>query len=195
MKISAKKILELNSKHNLIQGLSERELNNPEGAGFDLRVGEIYKFKDGEEGFLGVTERKSPDIEKVADIKTDGNKKFTLKPGDYVLVKTMETVNVPSEKVEVETNREARHLMLDAYPRSTLQRCGIYFRSTKTDPGYSGNLTFALVNLGKSDFTIELGARFANVVFSEVIGDLARSYSGQWNQGRVSTEGKSEVMN
>jgi hypothetical protein len=38
-------------------------LKNPEGAGFDLRVGEIYKIKG--KGFLGVEERETPNAEKV----------------------------------------------------------------------------------------------------------------------------------
>ncbi len=44
MKISAVRILELNDEHNLIENLSERELNNPEGSGFDLRVGQVHKM-------------------------------------------------------------------------------------------------------------------------------------------------------
>lgn len=191
MIVSPRKILELNLKYNLIENLSPRELENPEGVGFDLRAGEVYKI-DGE-GFLGVTERKSPEIIKIADIKS-GDKEVTLKQGDYVLVKTMEKVNLPSEKISVEAGEKERYLMLDAYPRSTLQRCGIYFRGTKTDPGYSGELTFALANLGNCLFKLELGARFANIVFKQVIGELSRAYEGQWKGGRVST-GNTEKQN
>jgi len=36
--------------------LSQRELTNPEGAGFDLRLGEVYKIKG--TAFLGEEERK-----------------------------------------------------------------------------------------------------------------------------------------
>lgn len=186
MIVSSRKILELNEKHNLIENLSSRELENPEGVGFDLRAGEVYKLEG--EGFLGVTERKSPEIVKVADIKT-GDKELVLKPGDYVLVKTMEKVNVPGEKISIDGEKE-RHLMIDVYPRSTLQRCGIYFRGTKTDPGYFGELTFALANLSSCNFKLELGARFANIVFKQVIGDLSRAYEGQWKGGRVATSEK-----
>jgi hypothetical protein len=41
MIISAKRILELNSEYHFIENLDKRELN-PEGVGFDIRVGEIY---------------------------------------------------------------------------------------------------------------------------------------------------------
>ena len=185
MIISAKKVLELNREHNLIENLSEREMN-PEGVGFDIRAGEIYSLKG--QDFLGIEERDTPEIEKIADVKK-GDKAIIMQPGDYVLVKTIEKINVPGKKITVELGKPPVHLMVDAYPRSTLQRCGIYFRATKTDPGYTGELTFALANLGKCPFKLELGARFANLVFKEVIGDLSREYNGQWNKGRVSTEG------
>ena len=184
MIISAKKVLELNKKYKLIENLSEREWT-PEGVGIDVRVGEVYKIEG--EGFLGVVTRKTPKVKKIADIK-EGDKRITLKPGDFVLVKTIEKVNVPAEKIVIEESKEPAYLMLDVYPRSTLQRCGIYFMGTKTDPGYYGELTFALVNVGNSSFELELGARIANLVFKRVEGDIHRPYEGQWKGGRVGTE-------
>lgn len=190
MPISALKLLELNRKYNLIENLSERELENPEGVGTDIRVGEVYQAV--EEGFLGVTERHTPEIKKIADIKK-GDKKIVLNPGSYILVKTIEKVNIPSEKIPVE-KRKKRYLMPVVFPRSTLQRCGVALFRTKTDPGYSGELTFGLANLGKHKFTFELGARMFNIVFEPVIGELGRAYSGQHNKGRVSG-GVTEVQN
>lgn len=191
MILSAKKILELNQKHKLVENLSERELSNPEGVGMDFRLGEVFTIEG--EGYLGEKDRKTPEAKKIADIK-NGDKSVTIKPGEFVLVKTMEKVNLPSEKIVVEEGSEPRFLIADAHPRSTLQRCGIYFRGTKTDPGYSGELTFGLANLGKSDFRIDLGARFVNIIFAQVIGDLSRAYEGQWQGGRVAAT-KTERQN
>jgi len=173
----------LNEKHRLIDNLSERE-HNPEGVGFDIRVGEIYKMSG--KGYLGVEQRKTPDIKKVADIK-NGDKKFTLLPNQFVVIKTMESVNLPSKKIVVEKGKKPVHIMIHVYPRSTLQRSGILLMGTKTDPGYSGELTFAMANLGGSKFEMDLGARVANIVFMQVIGDLHRAYEGQWKGGRVGT--------
>ncbi len=186
MIISPKKILELNQKYNLIENLSERESKQPEGVGFDIRVGEIYSMSGS--GYLGIEERRTPDIKKVADIK-NGDKKFVLQPGDFVIVKTIEKVNLPSEKVVVEEGKEPTLIMIHIYARSTLHRSAIHFMGTKTDPGYSGELTFALANMGKSKFELELGARIVNIVFMQVIGDMHRAYEGQWKGGRVSTSG------
>jgi dUTP pyrophosphatase len=186
MIISTLKVLELNKKHNLIENLDEREIQNPEGVGIDIRAGKVYQIIG--EGFLGVTDRKSSDTEKIADIEK-GDKEIIMKPGDYVLVKTIEKFNVPAEKIEIESGTNPMYLSLHVYPRSTLQRCGIYLMATKTDPGYTGELTFALANLGNKPFRMELGARFANIVFMQVVGEIQRAYEGQWKGGRVSTGG------
>ncbi|HLC85049.1 MAG TPA: hypothetical protein VJH22_04605 [Candidatus Nanoarchaeia archaeon] len=186
MRITSHKILQLNPKYDLISGLSEREMKNPEGVGFDLRVGQVHRLKEG--GYLGVEKRKTPDIEKVADI-ADGSSAVTLGPEDFVLITTMETVNAPAEKIELEPGSKPVHVMIDVYPRSTLQRSGVFFRGTKIDPGYKGTLTFGMRNLSQFPFTFELGARVANIVFTTVHGDLARAYEGQWQGGRISTGG------
>lgn len=191
MILSTKMVLTLNKKYKLIENLSEREASNAEGVGMDLRVGEVYRLEG--EGFLGVSERKTPEERKIADIK-EGSKEIILEPGDYVLVKTMEKVNLPSDKIVIEEGAAPAHIMLDVHPRSTLQRCGIYFMGTKTDPGYSGELVFALTNLGRSSFRLEMGARIANVTFEQVAGDIVRPYDGQWKGGRVSAK-KTEKQN
>ncbi|MEK6925569.1 MAG: hypothetical protein AABW71_05025 [Nanoarchaeota archaeon] len=191
MALSAVKILELNQKYNLIEGLSDRELNNPEGVGIDIRVGEVYEIEG--DGFLGVTERKMPNIKMIASI-TKGDKQVTMNPGDYLLVKTIEKFNIPGEKVEVEKGVH-KYLTPIINPRSTLQRCGVGLFKTKTDPGYSGELTFGIANLGKQKFTFELGARMFNVLIQEVTGELARAYSGQNQGGRVTSDGKKETQN
>ena len=38
-------ILGVNQIKNYVKNLCERELNNPEGAGFDIRVREVYKLE------------------------------------------------------------------------------------------------------------------------------------------------------
>ena len=183
MIISARKVLELNEKYGLIENLAERE-RNPEGLGIDIRAGEVFRLEG--KGFLGVEERSTPEIRKLE------GQKIILKPGDYVLVKTMEKVSLPAEKIDIDGERV--FLMLDVYPRSTLQRSGIYLMATKTDPGYHGELTFAMANLGGVPFELEIGARIANLVFKQAKGDLSRSYGGQWKGGRVSTQGREKQI-
>ena len=50
--------MQLVNEEKLMEGLCEREMTTPEGAGFDIRLGEIYKIKG--RGFMGVTETERP---------------------------------------------------------------------------------------------------------------------------------------
>src|SRR3989344_4460572 len=137
--IGTNELLRLVKENNLVENLSERELTNPEGAGFDLRVGEVFRIKDGE-SFLGETERLTPEVESIA--KYGEKNEIILKSGEFVLIKTMEKVNLPSDVAAI------------FRPRSTLQRSGIGLFTATANPGYSGELTFGMCNLGKNNFRI-----------------------------------------
>lgn len=147
--------------NGLLQG---HDLSFVGGAGYDLRLGRIYRLTS--ESFLGETERKTPNIEEI------GGKKHTLKPGDYVLVETVEKVNMPA-------NLAARVLN-----RSTIFRCGATLVNALVDPGYRGTLTFGLKNLSQQDFTVEKGARIAQIVFEEVTGETTQ-YNGRYQGGKI----------
>lgn len=177
MLLGPKRLLKLVKEAGLVKNLSKRELTNPEGAGFDLRIGEIYRIlKDGK-AFLGVEERQTPDVKLAASYKEGEKKTFKIKPGEYYLVKTIESVRVPAGL--------AAHL----YARSTLFRCGLAPLLTQIAPGYEGELTVGLVNLGPVPVGVELGARFIHVQFTEVDGG-GNAYRGQWKGGRVATARK-----
>ena len=197
MKISAVKILELNKDYNLIEGLSERELDNPEGSGIDLRVGQVHKIVG--DSFLGADgtsrERYSSKTELLGDVEKEGNKSITIKPGEYLLATTMEIIHSPSEKIKYDDNLQEGYIIPKVWPRSSLQRGGVSFHATKTDPGYKGKLTFGIKNQGDQDFTFELGARMFNIEFEAVLGDIKRAYSGQHQGGRVTSGGQTEIQN
>ncbi len=164
-------ILGFDKIKNYVKNLSERELSNPEGAGFDIRVGEIYKLET--PGFLGVSERNTSKTKIVAD---QNSKDYILMPGEYVLIRTIEEFDVPS------------NVVMYTFPRSTLHRCGVMLIATQTSPGYKGKLVFGLKNLSNLPFRLEIGARIAHVQFHEVSGQTS-TYRGQWQGGRVSTNG------
>tara|TARA_B100000315_G_C14244364_1_gene436761 strand:- start:1 stop:537 length:537 start_codon:yes stop_codon:yes gene_type:complete len=176
--IGTKELLKLVRENKLVENLSERELENPEGAGFDLRIGEVFKIKDGE-AFLGETERSTPETESIAEYSQ--NKEIILKPGEYILVKTIEKINLPDNIAAI------------FRPRSTLQRCGVGLFTATADPGYKGGLTFGMCNFGKNDFKLEMGARIVHILFFNTSENYL-SYRGQWQGGRVSTEGKKETQ-
>lgn len=193
MKISALKILELNEKYNLIENLSERELTNPEGTVLDLRIGKISKIIG--DSLLGVEERYSSKTETIGDISKDGNKRFTIKPGEFFLVTTMEILSAPAEKIRYDDFFPEAYLIPKISPRSSLQRGGVSLHFTGTNPGYKGELTFGIKNLGDQDFHFELGARMFSVEYEAVVGDIKRAYSGQHQGGRITSDGNMEKQN
>lgn len=178
MILGIKKLHELVREINLVENLCERELHNPEGAGFDLRLGEVYELEG--EGFLGVEERNTPVAKLLAkhdSDKPEAENYFIFEPGKYYLIKTMEKVNLPVNLSGI------------IFPRTTLFRSGLGMFNGIVQPGYAGELTFGLSNLGKSRIKISFGARVAHITFHEVLGE-GNEYRGQWQGGRVSTEGK-----
>ncbi|MBI3620118.1 hypothetical protein HY214_03185 [Candidatus Roizmanbacteria bacterium] len=177
MVIGPKKLLQLVKKIKLVENLAERELTDPEGAGFDLRIGEVYAL-DGGVAFLGVTERETPKLRPVAHHLTSKEKKITIHPNEFYLMTTIEEVNLP------------KNITVNFKPRTTTFRSGLMIRSGNVAPGYRGKLTFAIKNEGPMAVTIELGARIIHAQFFWVDGG-GMKYRGQWQGGRVTT-GKRE---
>lgn len=175
MILGPKKLLQLVKTKKLVENLAKRELTNPEGAGFDLRLGEVYKISG--KSFLGIDERHTAKIKLVAKYDSKKRRSITIKPGDFYLTKTIENVNLPDD------------LSASVTPRSTLYRSGLFLRTGNAPPGYCGGLIFGLKNEGSVAVTIEMGARFAHIQFHEVKGK-GHMYRGQWQGGRVTTRRK-----
>lgn len=173
MIIGPQKLLKLVKKQKLVANLSERELTNPEGAGFDLRLGEVYEISGGR-AFLGVTDRQTPEMKLLVSYKNN-DKGFTFEPGKYYLVTTMEEVSLPQD------------ITCNMKPRTTTFRSGLFLRTGNVAPGYSGKLTFALKNEGPIPVTVEIGARIIHAQFFRVEGG-GNMYRGQWQGGRVTTK-------
>ena len=142
MILGSSEIRQLIKEKNLLENYLEE---NIEGAGIDLRVGKIFHLKSGAK--LTTSERILPEVEEANE------KHFVLKPEHYVLIQTMEKVNMP-------LNLCARML-----PRSTIQRSGVYQFHAFIDPGYSGVLTFGMKNLGKFNFEFEKGTKVSQIIF------------------------------
>lgn len=175
-------------KDKLIEDLGKRELKNPEGVGVDLRLGAVHKIISGgafieADGSKGLGSRKGVKTEVLAQF--NGKKRIqqevVIKPGDYYLISTLETINTPAD------------LMPVLYPRTSLFRAGLLLLNSKTDPGYKGTLTMGLKNLSEFDVTLQMGARICNVVFF-VIEGKAVSYRGQHQGGRVSPHEKEQQV-
>lgn len=180
MILGPKKLLELVKKEKLITNLSERELTNPEGAGFDLRLGDVHKITGGT-AFLGEEERQTPDIETILKYNPKKKQSITIFPNEFYLASTIEEVNLPQD------------LTANFKPRTTTFRSGLFLRTGNVAPGYNGPLTFAMKNEGPLPVTIELGARIIHIQFIWVDGGGAM-YRGQWQGGRVAATKKEKQV-
>lgn len=161
-------------KHNLISGLSKRDIEAPVGCVFDLQLDKVYELRG--KLFLGIEERETPDLLELASFDPQKKSSFMFQPNVYYLVKTIEKVNMPE------------NIAAMVLPRSTLFRSGIILRTGMVDPGYNGELYFGLVNHNTLAAEIELGARFAQIYFTEVRGKAVNTYRGQWQGGRATTK-------
>lgn len=180
MILGIKDLQKLVKENKLVENLCERELTNPEGAGYDLRLGGVYELEG--EGFLGIEERNTPKVTSIA--KFDPFKKeesFIFETGKYYLIKTIEKVNLPADISGI------------IFSRTTLFRSGLALFNGIVQPGYCGELTFGICNLGKSNIKVSLGARVVHITFHEVFG-AGNAYRGQWQGGRVSTIGKEKQV-
>lgn len=163
----------------LVENLGDRELQNPEGVGVDFRLGAVFQITKGgafieADGEKGLGKRKGVTTKEVARYKIQDTKQKTiaLKPGQYYLAQTLESVNTPLD------------LMPVVYPRTSLFRAGVLMLNSKTDPGYKGQLTFGMVNLSFFPVKLQMGARICNVVFFKIDGETV-AYRGQHQGGRV----------
>ncbi|MBX8502991.1 dCTP deaminase [Pseudomonas lijiangensis] len=166
---SPKSLTELVQDGKVIRNLSDRELLVPEGVGFDLRLKNVSCLTDGC-GSLKITTRRTPSSKLLV---ADADGCVMLKPGKTYLATTIEEFDLPE------------YLAAQFFPRSTLFRSGVSFASSVLPPGYIGPMTFALTNHHHDPFEIEIGARFAHVIFHTVSGDVGL-YKGQWQGGRIS---------
>lgn len=164
-----------------------------EGAGIDLRLGTVSVIEEGSSGYLGVTERRTPEsrismseedfpydfeIAPLIQLEQPANGQYhhphpNLLVSKYSLLTTMEEVHLPGNVTALIT------------PRSTLYRSGIALFTGNVAPGYEGRLSFGVMNLGLWPFVIESGARFAHLTFYAVNQDCVE-YQGQWQHGRIS---------
>ncbi len=180
MILGQKEIQKLIKSNKLVENLSKREKNDPEGCVIDLRLDKVLKLKG--KAFLGIDDRETPDVEEVAGYDSQKRSSFIFKPGDYYLTKTMERVNL------------TENIGCVFKPRSTTFRSGLVIRTGVANPGYCGDLFFGLYNAGSIEVEIELGARYVSAIFFETKGDQINTYRGQWQGGRDTTTGREKQI-
>ena len=92
---------------------------------------------------------------------------YLLKKGEVTLVHSMEKIGLPGDVVAT--------LMC----RSSFGRRGILIGGGYVDPGFRGNLTLCLVNMGPEDYLLKKGERCVQAIMHEVT-DGKTLYNGRY---------------
>ncbi|NHN57723.1 MULTISPECIES: dCTP deaminase [Halorussus] len=104
--------------------------------------------------------------EYVTETTVDEGDDFILHPGDFVLGTTRERVEIPAD------------LIAHVEGRSSLGRLAVVVHATAglCDPGYRGQITLELSNLGTAPVALEPGMRVSQLTFTELKSPADRPY-------------------
>lgn len=121
-------------------------------ASFDLRLGRTFRR---------LSERGDSGIELMAPCA-----ELVLRPGDFALGTTYERVRVPPE------------LAARVEGRSSFGRLGLLVHATAgfIDPGFEGEITLELANLGPRPVYLRPGSRVCQIVFHTMTSAAQRPY-------------------
>ena len=107
--------------------------------------------------------------EYVRETYVEEGDEFILHPGDFVLGTTKERVEIPPD------------LVATVEGRSSLGRLAIIIHATAgfIDPGFSGQITLELSNLGAAPVALSPGMRVSQIVFTELKSPSTRPYGSE----------------
>ena len=110
-----------------------------------------------------------------------------LNPAGYDLRSSSEVVIQPKQyelTATLETVELGLKVMASLHIRSSLAREGVVGSFAVVDPGFRGQLTLNLHNVGEREITIREGERIVQIVFHN-LGRMARKgYSGLYQNSR-----------
>ena len=152
----------------VVEPLDDPELQ-VQPASVDLRLGrEFLEFQHANIPCIHPTsEREVEEYVEETVIPEDGE--FILHPGDFVLGTTRERVEIPPD------------LIAHVEGRSSLGRLAIVVHATAglCDPGYKGQITLELSNLGTAPVALTPGMRISQLTFTELTSPAERPYGSE----------------
>ncbi|CCQ34569.1 putative deoxycytidine triphosphate deaminase protein [Halorhabdus tiamatea SARL4B] len=149
----------------VVEPLDEPDLQI-QPASIDLRLGrEFLEFQHANIPCIHPTSEQEV-AEYVEETVVDDDGEFILHPGDFVLGTTVETVEIPDD------------LIAHVEGRSSLGRLAVVVHATAglADPGYRGQITLELSNLGTAPVALTPGMRISQLTFTELSSPAERPY-------------------
>lgn len=135
-------------------------------ASVDLRLGEEFlEFQRTNIPYIHPNSADEVD-DYVTETHINEGEDFILHPGDFVLGTTKERVSIPAD------------LLATVQGRSSLGRLAIVIHATAgiVDPGYEGQITLELSNLGTAPVALSPGMRVSQLIFTELKTPAERPY-------------------
>lgn len=139
--------------------ISPYEDDNIEPASVDLRLGHDSKrVHRGDRGAISSGEE--------LKYHTVSDDTFSIRPGEFFLASTMEHVELPND------------LAARVLGRSTMGRLGLSVHQTAgyIDPGFTGNITLELSNVGPSPIKLSVGDRICQIVVEKLSSPAVEPY-------------------
>lgn len=150
-------------------------------ASVDLRLGQefvVYRLPH----MACIDPRDEQAMSKISQrVSIEEGDAFVLHPGEFALGATVEKVSIPAD------------LVARVEGRSSIGRLAIVVHATAgfIDPGFQGNITLELSNLGRCAVKLYPGMRISQVVFHTMLSPAERPYGlarGSKYQGQVLPE-------
>lgn len=100
------------------------------------------------------------------------SKTFVLRPKEYELVATLETVEL------------GLNVAAFMFIRSSLAREGVIGSFAVVDPGFRGQLTLNLHNVSNKEITLNEGERIVQIVFHSLGSSAKKGYNGSYQDSK-----------
>jgi dCTP deaminase len=138
-------------------------------ASVDLRLGrEFLEFQHA--NIPCIHPNSEQEVEEYVDetVVEEGGE-YILHPGDFVLGTTHERVEIPPD------------IIAHVQGRSSMGRLAVVIHATAgiIDPGYRGQVTLELSNLGTAPVALTPGMRISQVIFTELTSAAERPYGAE----------------
>lgn len=161
----------------IFQSLMKREiiihpildLNQIQGAKIDLRLANrVYLIKHSQQPYYDPMRDEQPDYGDERNIGFN-ERGFILQPGDFAIAPLFERIRLPS------------HILGRLDGRSSLGRLGLIIHATAggIDPGYTGQVTCELTNLGKMPVALHPLQRIAALTLETLDDNVVVPYQAK----------------
>ncbi|WP_227131491.1 dCTP deaminase [Halorubellus salinus] len=152
----------------VVEPLDDPELQ-VQPASVDLRLGaQFLEFQHANIPCIHPNAEQEVD-DYVSETVVDPDQEFILHPGDFVLGTTYERVEIPND------------LIAHVQGRSSMGRLAVVVHATAgvVDPGYRGQITLELSNLGTAPVALTPGMRISQLIFTELKTPAERPYGSE----------------